>query len=91
MLVLWIRAYLVVMHKVKPRHNVEEDTRVSGVSRRNTLHVWAQRGDTVKWLALLDLGDHLFHVHVDLAGVLGEAVETDCCGYVSCGSCASLQ
>ena len=79
------------MHKVKPRHNVEEDTGVSGVSRRNTLHVWAQRGDTVKWFALLDLGDHLLHVHVDLTGVLGEAVETDCDVRVSCGPSDSLQ
>jgi hypothetical protein len=42
------------------------------------LDVWAQCGFAVKWFSGLDLADHLLHVHLDLAGVLGGAVESDC-------------
>lgn len=67
---------LVVVDKVEPGHHVDPDTRVAGLTRGNALHVLGQLALAVELLAALDLVDHLAHVHVDFATVLGEAVET---------------
>lgn len=66
---------LVVVHKVKPRHDVHEHTSISALSARHTLHVFRHSADAVQRLALLHLVRHLTHIHLDLAAVLGEAVE----------------
>lgn len=69
---------LVVVDKVEPRHHVDPDTGVAGLTRGSALHVLGQLALAVELLAALDLVDHLAHVHVDFATVLGEAVETVC-------------
>ena len=69
---------LVVVDKVEPRHHVDPDTGVAGLTRGSALHVLGQLALAVELLATLDLVDHFAHVHVDFATVLGEAVETVC-------------
>ena len=66
---------LVVVHKVKPRHDVHEHTSVSALPACHALHILRHGADTVQRLALLHLVRHLTHIHLDLAAVLGEAVE----------------
>lgn len=74
-----IDTVLVVVDKVEPWQDVQPDSTVSRVSRRNSLHVWGKGGCAVEWLAGLDLGDHLLHVALDFAAVLTEPVEAHCC------------
>ena len=71
-------SYLLVVDKVEPRHNVDEDAGVSALSARNTLHVFAQLTLSIQRLARLDFRYHLAHVHLDFASILGEAVESVC-------------
>lgn len=70
--------YLLVVHKLKPRDSVCPESAVSRVSRSDALHVWSERRYSVERLPLLDLVDHLTHIHLDLAGVLLETVEAHC-------------
>lgn len=71
-------AYLVVVGKVGPGHNVDEQLGVPRVAGSDTLEVVGHCGNAVQGLALLDLVDHLAHIHLNLALVLGESVETVC-------------
>lgn len=68
--------HLIVVHKVEHWHDVQEDARVPRVARRDALHVVRELRLAVQRLALLDLVNHLPHVHIDLALVLRQAVET---------------
>jgi hypothetical protein len=71
---------LVVVDKVEPRHHVDPDARVAGLTRSDALHVFGELALAVEFLAALDLVDHFAHVHVEFAAVFGEAVETVCLG-----------
>jgi hypothetical protein len=64
-----------VVDKVEPRHDVQPDTGVSALATGNALHVLSQGALAVERHALLDAVRHLAHVHLDLAPVLGPAVE----------------
>jgi hypothetical protein len=64
-----------VVDKVWPWENVRERCRVSRVPVRNALHVLGHLGRAVERLALLDLVDHLPHIHLDLAAVFTGSVE----------------
>lgn len=68
---------LVVVDKVEPRYRAEEERRVSALSGRNALEIRAQSALAVKGLAGLDFGHHFSHIHLDLAGVFGSAVESN--------------
>lgn len=65
-----------MVDKVEPRYSAEEERRVSALSGCNALQVWAQSAFAVQGLARLDLGHHFSHIHLDLAGVFGSAVES---------------
>jgi hypothetical protein len=67
-----------VVDKVWPWENVRERCRVSRVPVCNTLHVLGHLRGSVERLALLDLVDHLPHVHLYLAAVLTGSVEAHC-------------
>jgi hypothetical protein len=67
-----------VVDKVGPQEDVAESGCVSRVPVCDTLHVFGHLGGAVEGLALLDLVDHLPHVHLDLAAVLADSVETAC-------------
>jgi hypothetical protein len=69
---------LVMVDEVEPRHDVQEQARVSRVSRRHSLDVGVHLGVAVEGLAGLDFRDHFAHVHGHFAGVFGEAVEAYC-------------
>jgi hypothetical protein len=64
-----------VVDKVEPRHDVQPHTRVSALAAGNALHVLGEGALAVQRLALLDAVRHLAHVHLNLAPVLGPAVE----------------
>lgn len=74
--------YLVVVDEVEPRHDMDPGTGVSALSAGNALHVLGELAVAVEWLAALDSADHVAHVHVNLAAILGEAIESVCsrCG-----------
>lgn len=74
----FIKTNLVVVDKVDPRKNVDEELRVPGVTGSNTLKVVGDLGLSVQGLTLLDLADHLAHIHLDFPRVLGESIETSC-------------
>lgn len=78
-----VDAVLVVVDKVEPRDRAEHERRVPALAGRHALQMRAQPAHAVQGLALLDLVHHLPHVHLDLAGVLGGAVESDCFRIVS--------
>lgn len=67
-----------MIHKVEPGHDVDEDAAVSALPACYPLHILRQLALAVQRLALFDLVDHFAHVEVDLAAVLGEAVEAVC-------------
>lgn len=67
---------LVVVGEVGPRHNVDKQLGVAGVTGSDTLQVVGHLRNAVEGLALLDLVDHLAHIHLNLSLVLGESVET---------------
>lgn len=69
---------LVVVGKVGPGDNMDEQLGVPGVAGSDTLQVVGHLRNAVQGLALLDLVDHLAHIHINLSLVLGESVETVC-------------
>lgn len=70
--------YLVVVDKVDPWDDVDEEFGVTRVTGSHALEVGGHLGLAVQRLALLDLIDHLASVALNLSGVLGETVETFC-------------
>ena len=73
-----IDTVLVVVDKVRPWDNVVQKRRESALASGDALKVRAQLANAVKRLASLDLADHLLHIHLDLACVLGTTIEADC-------------
>lgn len=69
---------LIVVDEVEPGEDGGEEGRIAGLSGSDALHVRRQFALAVQGLAGLDLGHHLLHVELDLAGVLGHAVESYC-------------
>ena len=69
---------LVVVDKVRPWDDVVQKRRESALTGGDALKVRAQLANAVKRLASLDLADHLLHVHLDFACVLGTTVESNC-------------
>lgn len=64
-----VDAVLGVVDEVEPGHSGKEEGRVAGLAGGNALHMRRQLAHAVQGLASLDLGDHLAHVELDLAGV----------------------
>jgi hypothetical protein len=73
-----IHAVVWVVDKVGPHHDVCESSCVPRVPVCNALHVLGHLGGAVERLALLDLVDHLPHIHLNLAAVLTGAVKAAC-------------
>lgn len=79
-----IDTVLVMIHKVEPRQHPHEQAAVPALPRRHALHVRRQLRLSVERLPALDLVDHLAHVHLDFAAVLGGAVEAHCSSSAPC-------
>lgn len=71
---------LLMIHKVKPRDNMQEHPRVPRISRSYALDVGRCGRDAVERLPGFDFADHFAHIEGDFAGVFSEAVEADCEG-----------
>lgn len=65
-----------MIDEIEPRHDMYKDTTIPTLPTGNPLHVFRELALSIQRLAGLGFRDHLPHVHVELAAVLGEAVET---------------
>lgn len=70
-----INAMLIMVHKIKPGQHMQENPRVPALPTRHTLHILRHRADPIQRLPAFHFIRHFAHVHLDLAPVLGEAIE----------------
>lgn len=71
-----------MVDNVDPRQDVDEQLRIPGVTSSDTLQVLGHARLAVQGLTLLDLANHLAHIHLDFPVVLGEPIKPSC-GHVS--------
>lgn len=71
-------SHLIMVDKIEPWHDVEEDLGVSRVAGSDSLHIRGQDRLSVQRFFSLDLLYHLFHIHVYFPLVLGPTPEAHC-------------
>lgn len=70
------RTNLIVIDKVRPRHDMRKQRRIPAIPYSHTLHVWCQITLAVQRFSFLHLVDHFPHIHLNFSAVLGITIES---------------